>query len=115
MSFKSLLNKTCVIEVLSTTPCPSSGQPLESWLAAFSGVKCRLRSRSVSERRYGAVEYQKSTHALYTAFLNLGANNSTSLKRKRVLLEGVYYNVVGFIDMGGRDKCLCFYLERVIE
>lgn len=106
MSFKSLLNKTCDIEVLSFESCLITGQKIESWSVLFTAVPCRLRSRAVSERKYSDPEYQKSTHALYIPCRKFAK------KTLRIVLEGEVYSVVGHIDMGGKDKYLCLYIER---
>ena len=107
MSFKSMLNKVCDIEISSLSATVPDGGQRQNWAALYSGAPCRLRSRAVSERRYGDVNYQKATHALYTA-----AKKFPKKAVLRVLCEGKYYDVVGRLDLGGADKYLCLYLER---
>jgi len=107
MSFRSMLNKTCDIEEQTLTTANGDGEQLQTWQPLYEGVRCRLRSRAVSERRYGPVNYQKATHALYTA-----AKKFPKKAVLRVLCEGKYYDVVGRLDLGGADKYLCLYLER---
>ena len=70
MSFKSLLNKTCDIELISSA-ASQAGEQAESYSKLFSSLPCRLRARSVWERRYSEPAYQKSTHTLYIAFVNI--------------------------------------------
>jgi hypothetical protein len=105
MSFKALLNKTCDIELI--TLCASSGgEQKETYTKIFSSLPCRLRTRSVWERRYGDPAYQKSDHILYLNFVLINAD-------VRVLLDGVPYRVTGQADMGGAKRYLCLYLERI--
>lgn len=106
MSFKSLLNKVCDIELISFSP-DASGAQNPSYAKLHANIPCRLRTRSTWERRYGDPAYQKSTHSLYMAFLNLTPSTI------RVVLENEAYNVTGAADLGGAQRYLCLYLERI--
>jgi len=107
MSFKSMLNKLCDIEMSTLSNVAPHGRQHQKWVALVRNVPCRLRGRNVSERRYGDVNYQKATHALYTMTRKFTAGTIL-----RIVCEGRYYDVIGRLDLGGADKYLCFYLER---
>jgi len=107
MSFNSLLNKTCDIEYCQRT-CDAAGQSIESWQSLHSALACRLRTRSVSERRYGSPAYQEAQAALYLRAFSY----SCALSDMRVNFEGKVYDIVGKINMGGADKYFCLYLRR---
>ncbi len=108
MSFKSLLNKVCDIELISLSVSPQ-GEQQESYTKLYNALPCRLRARSVWERRYGDPAYQKSTHSLYLEGINITAG------KVRIVMENAPYNVVGVTDMGGAGRYLCLYLERIIN
>lgn len=108
MSFKSLLNTVCDIELISLS-VSAQGEQQESYTKLYTSVPCRLRARSVWERRYSDPAYQKSTHSLYLESLNITAG------KVRIVMENVPYNVVGVTDMGGAGRYQCLYLERIIN
>jgi hypothetical protein len=101
-----MLNKTCDIEHGAVAQDTQTGAQKLTWQPLHLGVCCRLRARAVSERKYGDVNYQKATHALYIQKRRLAK------KHLRVALENKYFDVIGYIDLGGADKYLCLYLER---
>ena len=109
MSFKSMLNKQCVLETASRAHDNDTGEISPVWSALRTNLKCRLRSRSFAERITSGAQYVNSTHVLYIEYieqLELGSAQT------RVLLDGVYYEVIGASGMGGEAKYLCLYLER---
>lgn len=108
MSFKSLLNKTCTIESAAYQTAQNSGQQNITYSSFAQDVPCRLRTRSVSERRYSSPAYQKATHALYLEHRSLPTGDF------KVIIDNKSYFVVGVLDLGGEGRYLCLYLERFI-
>ena len=108
MSFKTLLNRTCTIQSTTCQTAQNSGEQAITYTNFAQNVPCRLRTRDVSERRYGSPAYQKATHALYLAQRALPQNDF------RVIVDSKNYTVVGSLSLGGEDRYLCLYLERVI-
>ncbi len=106
MSFKSLLNRTCDIELVSFGVCDGFGGRTEEKQTLFTALPCRLRTRNSGEKRYSSPEYQYATHSLYLEYVKLPKG------RLRVKTGGLYYEVCGRIELGGAQKYLCLYLER---
>ena len=108
MSFKTLLNKTCTLKSDSYQTAQNSGEQKITYSDYAINVPCRLRTRNVSERRYGSPAYQKANYALYLEERTLPQNDF------RIVLDGKNYSVVGSLSLGGAGKYLCLYLERII-
>lgn len=108
MSFKTLLNKTCAIESASYQTAQNSGQQTITYTSFAQNIPCRLRTRTVSERRYSSPAYQKATHALYLEEITLPQTDF------RVTIDNKNYTVTGHLSLGGAGKYLCLYLERII-
>ena len=108
MSFKTLLNKTCTLKSSSYQTEQNSGEQKITYTNFATNVPCRLRTRNLSERRYGSPAYQKATHALYIVERSLPQNDFCAV------IDGKTYNVVGAISLGGAGRYLCLYLERTI-
>lgn len=108
MSFKTLLNKTCRIQSISYQTAQNSGEQAITYTDFAQNVPCRLRTRAVSERRYGSPAYQKATHALYLTERPLPQNDF------RVIVDSKNYTVIGSLSLGGEGRYLCLYLERII-
>lgn len=108
MSFKTLLNKTCTLKSTSYQTAEDSGEQKITYTDFATNVPCRLRTRQVSERRYGSPAYQKATHALYMIERTLPQNDFS------VVIDGKSYLVVGSLSLGGAGRYLCLYLERTI-
>lgn len=106
MSFKTLLNRICDIELLCLGAADSFGSRAEEWQNICSSLPCRLRTRNAGEKRFASPEYQYATHSLYLEYLKLPKG------RLRVKTGGIYYEVCGGIELGGAQKYLCLYLER---
>lgn len=108
MSFKTLLNKTCTIKSAVYQTDQNSGQQNITYSDFATNVPCRLRTRALSERRYGSPAYQKATHALYLTERALPDNDFC------IVINGKNYNVVGSLSLGGAGRYLCLYLERTV-
>ena len=108
MSFKTLLNKTCTIQSTSYQSAQNSGEQTITYTNFAQNVPCRLRTRDVSECRYGNPTYQKATHALYLEERPLPQSDI------RIVIGNKNYTVRGSLSLGGTDKYLCLYLERII-
>lgn len=107
MSVKSLLNKTCQVNQITYTQASASGQQTVTSTVLESGLPCRLRTRTVSERKYSMPAYALATHSIYVA-----AKSSLYGKKLSVVIEGNTYDVIGLINMGGEDRLFCLYAER---
>lgn len=108
MSFKSLLNKTCTLKSATYQTAQNSGEQNITYTDFATNVPCRLRTRNLSERRYGNPAYQKATHSLYLVERALPQNDF------RVVIDNKNYTVVGSLSLGGEGRYLCLYLERII-
>lgn len=108
MSFKSLLNKTCTLQSSSYQTTQNSGEQNITYSNFAQNVPCRLRTRTVSERRYSSPAYQKATHALYLQERTLPQGDF------RVIIENKNYTVTGSLSLGGEGRYLCLYLERIL-
>ena len=108
MSFKSLLNKTCTIQSAAYQTAQNSGQQNITYTNFATNVPCRLRTRNLSERRYGSPAYQKATHALYLQEITLPQGDF------RIVVENKNYTVTGSLSLGGEGRYLCLYLERIV-
>lgn len=108
MSFKSLLNKTCTLKSATYQTAQNSGEQNITYTDFATNVPCRLRTRNLSERRYGSPAYQRATHSLYLVERALPQNDF------RVVIDGKNYTVVGSLSLGGEGRYLCLYLERII-
>ncbi len=107
MSVKSLLNKTCQVNQITYTQASASGQQTVTSTVLESGLPCRLRTRTVSERKYSMPAYALATHSIYVA-----AKSSLYGKKLSVVIDGNTYDVIGLINMGGEDRLFCLYAER---
>ena len=108
MSFKSLLNKTCTLQSATYQKAQNSGQQNITYTNFAQNLPCRLRTRTVSERRYSSPAYQKATHALYLQEITLPQGDF------RVVLDNKNYTVTGSLSLGGEGRFLCLYLERIV-
>ena len=108
MSFKSLLNKTCTLQSATYQTAQNSGQQNITYTNFAQNLPCRLRTRTVSERRYSSPAYQKATHALYLQEITLPQGDF------RVVLDNKNYTVTGSLSLGGEGRFLCLYLERIV-
>ena len=107
MSLKTLLNKTCQISQITYTQDSQSGEQKTVAVILEQALPCRLRARSVSERKYSLPAYSLATHSIYVA-----AKSGLYGKKLSVLIEGNTYDVIGLINMGGEDRLFCLYAER---
>ncbi|ACC98636.1 phage head-tail adaptor [Elusimicrobium minutum Pei191] len=105
MSFTSLLNKVCDIEISLQEQSLTTGEVKRAWQPFYKGIKCRLRTRSSAEKITGFSQYKHSTHVLYLEFLNIEEKTS------RIIIEGKIYHITGQLNMGGGHEYLCLYLE----
>ncbi len=107
MSLKKLLNKTCQINQITYTQNASSGEQQTVSTILETALPCRLRTRTVSERKYSLPVYALATHSIYIA-----AKSTLYGKKLSVLIDGNTYDVLGLINMGGDDRLFCLYAER---
>lgn len=107
MSVKSLLNKTCQVNQITYTQSSASGQQTVTSTVLETSLPCRLRTRTVSERKYSMPAYALATHSIYVQ-----AKSSLYGKKLSVLIDGNTYDVIGLINMGGEDRLFCLYAER---
>ena len=106
MSIKSLLNKTCDIEVMSFNGQYEDGQHREVYSTFAAALPCRLRVRNSAEKHFSSPEYQHAAYSLYLEYLPLPKG------RLRVKIGSNYYPVSGRLNMGGEERLLCLYLEE---
>lgn len=107
MSLKKLLNKTCQIKQITYTQNAASGEQQTVSTTLETALPCRLRTRTVSERKYSLPAYALATHSIYIA-----AKSTLYGKKLSVLIDGNTYDVLGLINMGGEDRLFCLYAER---
>ena len=107
MSFESLLNKTCTVQLQSTAVNAQTGEKQHSWSDLASNVACRLRMRSANELLSQGSEYVKSTHVMYMKYRQL------SPIEHRIVIDGDTYNIIGTSDMGSEGKYVAVYAELV--
>lgn len=107
MSLKTLLNKTCKISQITYTQDEQSGEQQIVSTVLENSLPCRLRTRSVSERKYSLPAYALATHSIY-----IRAKSGLYGKKLSATIDGNIYDILGFIDMGGEDKIYCLYAER---
>ncbi|WP_424244677.1 head-tail adaptor [Elusimicrobium posterum] len=105
MSFASLLNTVCDLEITKPEQQNSTGENKDNWEVLYRNVKCRLRNRSVDERVSSTAKYMNSTHALYTEYLKINPAIT------RAVIKDKVYNITGILNMGGGHEYLCLYLE----
>ncbi len=105
MSFASMLNKTCDVELCLREEDKTTGEEKYIWTAQHLGVKCRLRNRTYAERISSDARYQHAGYALYLEYLKIDP------LKARVYIDEQYYKVTGAVDMGGGEDYLCLYLE----
>ena len=107
MSLKTLLNKTCKISQITYTQEAASGEQKTTATVLETALPCRLRTRSVSERKYSLPAYALATHSIYVQ-----AKSSLYGKKLSVVIDSNTYDVIGLINMGGEDRLFCLYAER---
>lgn len=106
MSFASMLNKTCTLEVCARNKNAKTGEVTCEWRVLAARVKCRLRTRSYAEKINSEARFQHSSYALYLEYTDINPALT------RVVIDGKIYKVTGAVDMGGGEEYLCLYLER---
>lgn len=107
MSLKTLLNKTCKISQITYTQHAASGEQKTVATVLETALPCRLRTRTVSERKYSLPVYSLATHSIY-----IQAKSTLYGKKLAVEIEGNIYDVIGLINMGGEERLFCLYAER---
>lgn len=107
MSIKTLLNKTCKISQITYTQQAASGEQKTVSTVLETALPCRLRTRTVSERKYSLPVYSLATHSIYVQ-----AKSTLYGKKLAVEIEGNIYDVIGLINMGGEERLFCLYAER---
>ncbi len=107
MSLKTLLNKTCKISQITYTQEVESGEQKTIATVLESALPCRLRTRTVSERKYSLPAYSLATHSIYVQ-----AKSILYGKKLAVEIEDNTYDVIGLINMGGEERLFCLYAER---
>ena len=107
MSLKTLLNKTCKISQITYTQQTVSGEQKTVATVLETALPCRLRTRTVSERKYSLPVYSLATHSIYVQ-----AKSTLYGKKLAVEIEGNIYDVIGLINMGGEERLFCLYAER---
>ena len=107
MSLKTLLNKTCKISQITYTQEPASGEQKTTVTVLETALPCRLRTRTVSERKYSLPAYNLATHSIYVQ-----AKSTLYGKKLVVEIANDTYDVIGLINMGGEERLFCLYAER---
>ena len=107
MSLKTLLNKTCKISQITYTQQAASGEQKTTATVLETALPCRLRTRTVSERKYSLPAYSLATHSIYVQ-----AKSSLYGKKLSVEIGNDVYDVIGLINMGGEERLFCLYAER---
>ena len=107
MSLKTLLNKTCKISQITYVQDEGSGEQETVSTVLESALPCRVRTRTVSERKYSMPIYASATHSIYVQ-----AKSTLHGKKLSAEIDGNTYDILGLIDMGGEDRLFCLYAER---
>ena len=89
MSFKSLLNITCTIEVKSLTQ-DAAGQMTESWATAEANVKCRLDPIGGGLQTEPDTAYVAATHILFL----LEPSITLTIVDHRIIISGTTYTIL---------------------
>lgn len=107
MAFANLLNKTCIIQTLTTARDATSFGPTRTYANRYSGVACRLDGATGSKFRGDSRIQDRASHRL---FMPLGYQVKAT---DRVIVEGVSYDVLSVTDAGGHGHHTELYLEVV--
>lgn len=106
MSFAGLMNTTCDIERPTRTSDGMGGYVL-TWVAAFSGVPCRLFEVDTKEQVMFGREGVRVSHRLYMEhFAGL-------LEDDTVLIGAERFAIKGIKPMAGTDRFLQLVVDRV--
>lgn len=109
MSYDSLLNITCTIEVNTQTQNATTGEMTNSWATYASGVRCRLDQASGSgEIRVPNDLLSKVSHVL---FLHYRTDLTEFLYR--IDIGGTKYNIMRINNAGGQGHHTEILLELV--
>lgn len=110
MSFDSLLNTTCTIEVKTKTQDTTSGEMVDSWVNHATSVKCRLDQAKGGEIRKADDVFVKTTHMLFLEYrTDLDENNY------RIVIGSRTYNILLVRDAGGEARHTELDLEIVTK
>lgn len=91
MSFDSLLNRRCTIEVKTSTQNADSGQMIESWGVLLSAIKCRLDIKSGGKIVGAESVYEKASHIL---FMRKPASVVLTTEDYRIDIDGDKYEII---------------------
>ena len=97
MSFDSLLNKSCSIQVKTETQ-DGAGQMQESWTNAYTNVNCRLDTAGGAKTSIPQLIYEKATHIL---FMRVISGFKFSSKDNRVTIGSTDYEILLVSDAAG--------------
>lgn len=108
MSFDSLLNTTCTIEVKTITQ-DAAGQKTESWATAEAIVKCRLDAATGGLQVEPDAVYEAATHVI---FMREPVTTVTT-KDHRIDVAGVKYTILLVRNLYGQLNLN--HLELLLE
>jgi hypothetical protein len=110
MSFQGLLNTSCIIQTLTETQDPDTGQDIKVWVNTEIDVKCRLDNAEGDEIMSDTGEVVKASHTL---FLNNPTYINLNEKNNRIVVSGNNYNILLVKDAGGHGHHTELLLQRV--
>jgi len=112
MSFESLLNRRCNIEVATRTQDADSGQMLDTWGVLLPGVACRLNIKSGGKIVGPEAIYEKVSHIL---FMRRPFGIDLNTKSHRIDIDGEKYSILLVNDVYGQRNIshLELYLKKV--
>lgn len=101
-------NQTCDFLILDKTP-DEYGSPKDTWEVKFPGVFCEV-SPILGYELFQAMSVGATVDAKIRARWFPGVTDSM-----RVMVDGVYYDIVSAIDVGMRHEELLCYVKAVRE
>lgn len=112
MSFDSLLNKVCTIEINTPTQ-DEAGQMIESWSTIASGLPCRLDPTEGGVEETPRAVYEVATHILFMRVPVTPANFNT--EEHRIDVDGDKFTIILISKVYGMSELdhLELYLEKV--
>jgi len=112
MSFESLLNRRCNIEVATRVQDTDSGQMIDSWGVLLAGVACRLDVKSGGKVVGPDAIYEKVSHIL---FMRRPFGIDLDTKTHRIDVDGGKYSILLVNNVYGQSNIshLELYLVKV--
>ncbi len=90
MSFDSLLNLSCSIQLNTPTQQAGTGKQVDVWSNVVTGVKCRLDARSGGVKDNREFIFEQATHLL---FMRPNATVTPTTESHRIVIAGSNYKI----------------------